>query len=104
MFQGVLEDEGPKKFYKKVQDRDRVANAGYAAVFALRANKGCGTVPVQKHRRVPAPCPAPPVGTGRYRCPGSPLCLFTGILFEQARGGALGAGGGRVGFAGGGLF
>ena len=24
--------------------------------------------------------------------------------FEQARGGALGAGGGRVGFAGGGLF
>ena len=22
VFQGVLEDEGPKKFYKKVQDRD----------------------------------------------------------------------------------
>jgi hypothetical protein len=64
-------------------------------------------------------------------CPGSPRCLFTGTVrleliggsgrtagryasaarafisptaFEQARGGALGAGGGRVGFAGGGLF
>ena len=53
-------------------------------------------------------------------CPGSPRCLCTGrtagryasaarafispTAFEQARGGARGAGGGRVGFAGGGLF
>ena len=29
---------------------------------------------------------------------------FSPTAFEQARGGALGAGGGRVGFAGGGLF
>jgi hypothetical protein len=30
--------------------------------------------------------------------------IISPTAFEQARGGALGAGGGRVGFAGGGLF
>jgi len=40
---------------------------------------------------------------GRYtRLPHAPS--FRPTAFEQARGGALGAGGGRVGFAGGGLF
>ena len=32
------------------------------------------------------------------------FALVSPTAFEQARGGALGAGGGRVGFAGGGLF
>ena len=32
------------------------------------------------------------------------LAFISPTAFEQARGGALGAGGGRVGFAGGGLF
>ena len=42
---------------------------------------------------------APPAVTHLPREPS-----FRQTAFEQARGGALGAGGGRVGFAGGGLF
>ena len=39
---------------------------------------------------------------GRYAS--AVRAFFSPTAFEQARGGALGAGGGRVGFAGGGLF
>jgi hypothetical protein len=41
-------------------------------------------------------------GTGRYAS--AARAFISPTAFEQARGGALGAGGGRVGFAGGGLF
>ena len=40
---------------------------------------------------------------GRYASAGA-RAFISPTAFEQARGGALGAGGGRVGFAGGGLF
>jgi hypothetical protein len=40
---------------------------------------------------------------GRYAS-GAARAFISPTAFEQARGGALGAGGGRVGFAGGGLF
>ena len=40
---------------------------------------------------------------GRYAS-ASRAAFISPTTFEQARGGALGAGGGRVGFAGGGLF
>ena len=43
---------------------------------------------------------APP---GSY-APSAARAFISPTAFEQARGGALGAGGGRVGFAGGGLF
>ena len=39
---------------------------------------------------------------GRYAS--AARAFISPTAFEQARGGALGAGGGRVGFAGGGLF
>ena len=41
-------------------------------------------------------------GAGRYAS--AARAFISPTAFEQARGGALGAGGGRVGFAGGGLF
>ena len=43
-----------------------------------------------------------PVTAGRYAS--AARAFISPTAFEQARGGALGAGGGRVGFAGGGLF
>ena len=45
---------------------------------------------------------APPAVTHLPRAPS--FRYHSPTAFEQARGGALGAGGGRVGFAGGGLF
>ena len=57
-------------------------------------------------------CPPPPLASRVYRglwphCRPLRVCrarLHFATAFEQARGGALGAGEGRVGFAGGGLF
>ena len=45
---------------------------------------------------------AAPATAGRYAS--AARAFISPTAFEQARGGALGAGGGRVGFAGGGLF
>ena len=57
--------------------------------------------------RVSRVCPGSP-GVSFYRTAGryasAARAFITPTAFEQARGGALGAGGGRVGFAGGGLF
>ena len=41
---------------------------------------------------------------GRYASAARVFISYSPTAFEQARGGALGAGGGRVGFTGGGLF
>ena len=41
---------------------------------------------------------------GRYASAARAFISYSPTAFEQARGGALGAGGGRVGFTGGGLF
>ena len=83
-------------------------------------------VPVQKHRGEPGHThgtmhgtmhgthghtdhtdePPGTGGSGRTagRYASAARAFISPTAFEQARGGALGAGGGRVGFAGGGLF
>ena len=66
-------------------------------------------------RRGRCACPSPPLASRAHRglwphrrplriCRARHRAFISPTAFEQARGGALGAGGGRVGFAGGGLF
>ena len=86
-------------------------------ISTLRSQVGFAAA-VAHARYIHATCPPPPRASasrvssssgalsgrtaGRYAS--AARAFISPTAFEQARGGALGAGGGRVGFAGGGLF